>query len=179
MRLHKHPDFRDAIIAASSYFAPRRISPQLIEKDYYATETLRTIADHWGAKVIFKGGISLSKGWDLIDRFSEDIDLFLNKQAFSPPLGGNRIDRELAEIEAAVSQLSGLSLLENLGNRKRGVSRNCYFDYRSAFQGPDIISLIAPRILLEMGTRSGDYPTQTRELSSYLADFLRGTGESC
>jgi Nucleotidyl transferase AbiEii toxin, Type IV TA system len=83
MRLHEHPDFRDAIIAASSYFAPRKISPQLIEKDYYATETLRTIADRWGAKVIFKGGTSLSKGWDLIDRFSEDIDLFLNKQAFS------------------------------------------------------------------------------------------------
>ena len=41
MRLHQHSEFRDAIVAASTYFAPKGISTQLIEKDYYVTEALR------------------------------------------------------------------------------------------------------------------------------------------
>ncbi len=93
----------DAIIAAGKYFAPKGIATQLIEKDYYVTEALRTMANRWESQVIFKGGTSLSKGWQLIDRFSEDIDLFLNKQAFTSPLGANRVDKELVEIETAVA----------------------------------------------------------------------------
>jgi Nucleotidyl transferase AbiEii toxin, Type IV TA system len=178
MRLHQHPDFRDAIVAARKYFAPKGIATQLIEKDYYVTEALRTIANRWESQVIFKGGTSLSKGWQLIDRFSEDIDLFLNKQAFTPPLGANRVDKELIEIETAVAIHPGLMLESQLGNRKRGASRNSYFDYESRFQGAETISLIAPQILLEMGTRSGNYPTQTIQLSSYLVDFLQAIGES-
>jgi hypothetical protein len=52
MRLHQHPDFRDAIVAASNYFAPKGISTQLIEKDYYVTEALRMIALRWQGEVI-------------------------------------------------------------------------------------------------------------------------------
>ena len=65
----------------------------MIEKDYYVTEALRIIA---GAsdKVIFKGGTSLAKGWNLIQRFSEDIDIFLDPAAFDPALGKRGIDRE-------------------------------------------------------------------------------------
>jgi hypothetical protein len=178
MRLHEHPDFRDALIAAGAHFSARGISTQLIEKDYYVTEALRLIAASWNHQVIFKGGTSLSKGWQLIDRFSEDIDLFLDKTVFTPPLGTNRVDRELAEIETVVSLHSGLTIVPELGNRKRGVSRNSYFDYPSLFQGAETVSLIAPQILLEMGTRSGNYPTQIVKLTSYLADFLKETNES-
>jgi hypothetical protein len=177
MKLHQHPDFRDAVIAAGKYFESKGIANQLIEKDYYVTEALRTIANRWESQVIFKGGTSLSKGWQLIDRFSEDIDLFLNKQAFTPPLGANRVDKELVEIETAVAFHPGLILESQLGNRKRGASRNSYFDYESRFPGAETISLIAPQILLEMGTRSGNYPTQMVQLSSYLVDFLQATGE--
>jgi Nucleotidyl transferase AbiEii toxin, Type IV TA system len=177
MKLHQHPDFRDAIIAAGKYFEPKGIANQLVEKDYYVTEALRTIANWWESQVIFKGGTSLSKGWQLIDRFSEDIDLFLNKQAFTPPLGANRVDKELVEIETAVALHPGLMLENHLGNRKRGASRNSYFDYESRFPGAETISLIAPQILLEMGTRSGNYPIQMIQLSSYLVDFLQATGE--
>jgi hypothetical protein len=87
MRLHEHPDFRDALIAAGAHFSARGISAHLIEKDYYVTEALRLISAGRNHQVIFKGGTSLSKGWQLIDRFSEDIDLFLDKTAFTPPLG--------------------------------------------------------------------------------------------
>ena len=51
----------------------RGLRPAVIEKDYYVTEALRIISVTAGDKVIFKGGTSLSKGWTLIQRFSEDI----------------------------------------------------------------------------------------------------------
>jgi len=46
----------------------------LVEKDYWVTHTLWAIAEQ-GFEVWFKGGTSLSKGYDLIERFSEDIDV--------------------------------------------------------------------------------------------------------
>jgi predicted nucleotidyltransferase component of viral defense system len=51
-----------------------------IEKDWWVTLCLNAsfllpYSDH----IIFKGGTSLSKGWDLIERFSEDIDLAIDR----------------------------------------------------------------------------------------------------
>lgn len=59
-----------------STFQDQGLRPAIIEKDYFVTEALRVIAEIAAEKVIFKGGTSLSKGWNLIRRFSEDIDLF-------------------------------------------------------------------------------------------------------
>jgi hypothetical protein len=50
-----------------------RFSPVSVS---YVTEALRVIAKTSGDKIIFKGGASLAKGWNLIQRFSEDIDIF-------------------------------------------------------------------------------------------------------
>ena len=77
MKLCEHPEFVQAILRASEHFRSRGLRPALVEKDYYVTETLRLIAGAVGDQVIFKGGTSLSKGWNLIQRFSEDIDIFL------------------------------------------------------------------------------------------------------
>jgi hypothetical protein len=71
VRLVEHPDFDQAVIGAGEYYAERRLRPALIEKDYYVTEALRIIAHIHGDKVIFKGGTSLAKGWNLIQGFSE------------------------------------------------------------------------------------------------------------
>jgi predicted nucleotidyltransferase component of viral defense system len=173
--MFEHPDFRDAVIGAREHFDRFGLTEQFIEKDYYVTEALRIVANQWRTQVIFKGGTSLSKGWKLIERFSEDIDLFLNKQEFDPPLGANRIDRELAAIESAVGEHPGLTLEPDSSKRKRGVFRNSYFSYTQQFSGNQAI---ANRVFLEMGTRSGTYPTQTVQLSSYVAEFLREIGQS-
>ena len=54
-----------------------------IEKDWWVVQTLRIVFTMDIARyVIFKGGTSLSKAWNLIDRFSEDIDLALDKAVF-------------------------------------------------------------------------------------------------
>ena len=88
MRLFEHPDFEQAILQAAEHFRTRGLRPAIIEKDYYVTEALRIIAATVGEKTIFKGGTSLSKGWNLIRRFSEDIDVFLD------PCGVRSGDRE-------------------------------------------------------------------------------------
>jgi hypothetical protein len=56
------------------------LSPYAVEKDWWVTQTLNIlfqteIAPH----LVFKGGTSLSKAWKLIERFSEDIDLALDR----------------------------------------------------------------------------------------------------
>lgn len=102
MKLFQHRDFDQAILRATEHFKSRGLRPAMIEKDYYVTEILRIVAGT-GDKVIFKGGTSLLKGWDLIARFSEDIDIFLDPAAFDPPLGGNGINRELKELRDAVA----------------------------------------------------------------------------
>ena len=84
MKLYEHPDFEQAILRAAEHFRGRGLRPAVIEKDYYVTEALRIISVTAGDKVIFKGGTSLSKGWNLIQRFSEDIDIFLDPLAFKP-----------------------------------------------------------------------------------------------
>lgn len=175
MKLFEHPDFKDLINAAKQEFTHLGLTEQFIEKDYYITEALRIVAMHYPGQVIFKGGTSLSKGWKLIERFSEDIDLFLNRKSFSPNLGGNKVDKCLKEIEVLVSNHPGLTLLTEEYRRKRGVNRNSLFSYKQEFN--DNIA-IPSRIKLEMGTRSGTYPTKKVLLSSYVAEFLEKTNDS-
>jgi predicted nucleotidyltransferase component of viral defense system len=102
VRLLDHPDFDQAIVRAAKHFERKGLREALIEKDYHLTEALRLIAQGGEDKVIFKGGTSLSKGWNLIERFSEDVDIFLDPTAFSPPLGRKAIDRELKERNSQV-----------------------------------------------------------------------------
>ena len=46
----------------------------VVEKDYYVTLILKLLSEKL-EKCVFKGGTSLSKGFHVIDRFSEDIDI--------------------------------------------------------------------------------------------------------
>ncbi len=64
-------------------FAISGIAEKAIEKDWWVTLTLKALFGTLYAKhLIFKGGTSLSKGWKLIERFSEDIDIALEPEAF-------------------------------------------------------------------------------------------------
>jgi predicted nucleotidyltransferase component of viral defense system len=81
VKLFEHRDFEQAILQAAEHFRAQGLRPAIIEKDYYVTEALRVIASSAGDKVIFKGGTSLLKGWNLIQRFSEDIDRGLHAEA--------------------------------------------------------------------------------------------------
>ena len=112
MRLFEHADYEQAILQAAEHFRGRGLRPAIIEKDYLVTEALRVVAATGGDRVIFKGGTSLSKGWNLIQRFSEDIDIFLDPIAFDPPLGKRGIDRELKKLRDAVGAHPALTFTE-------------------------------------------------------------------
>lgn len=69
--LHNLSDFKDLLLVVSR---EKRILPQLVEKDYWIMHCL------YGLKKLnldfkVKGGTSLSKGYGIIHRFSEDIDI--------------------------------------------------------------------------------------------------------
>ena len=54
-----------------------------VEKDFWVCWTLRKLFElpEWGEHLTFKGGTSLSKCWNLIERFSEDIDIVIERDA--------------------------------------------------------------------------------------------------
>ncbi|MEI6187726.1 MAG: nucleotidyl transferase AbiEii/AbiGii toxin family protein [Alphaproteobacteria bacterium] len=64
--------------------AATKISPILLEKDYWVSSLLNLIFQMDESKnMIFKGGKSLSKCYGLIQRFSEDIDFTIDKTIFA------------------------------------------------------------------------------------------------
>jgi len=170
MKLFEHPDFDQLVLQAAEHFSKRGLRPAIIEKDYYVTEALRVIAAVAGDKVIFKGGTSLSKGWNLIQRFSEDIDIFLDPHAFAPVLGRKAIDRELKKLRDAVGSHPALTFVDRESLTIGGFGRNDRFAYSQRFGGP---GEVASRVFLEAGTASGREPTAVVELSSHLGQFLK------
>jgi hypothetical protein len=175
MKLFEHPDFEQAILSAADHFREQGLRPAIIEKDYYVTEALRIIATSAPDKVIFKGGTSLSKGWNLIQRFSEDIDIFLDPLAYEPALRKNGIDRELKKLRDAIAAYPALTFVEGESQTIGGFGRNDRFAYEQRFGGPGEVT---PRVLLEAGAASGREPTSVVQLSSYLGQFLRDKGPS-
>ena len=173
MKLFEHSDFEQAIIRAADHFRPRGLREAIIEKDYYVTEALRIIERECGGAVIFKGGTSLSKGWNLIQRFSEDVDIFLDPTAFDPPLGKRGIDRELKKLRDAVATHPALTFVAKESQTIGGFGRNDRFEYAQRFAGTGDIR---NRVLVEAGSASGREPTETVTLQSYVGQFLRETG---
>ena len=61
----------------------RQIDEAAAEKDWWVTAVLYALFHTCVSEyLLFKGGTSLSKGWDIINRFSEDIDLALSRDYF-------------------------------------------------------------------------------------------------
>jgi predicted nucleotidyltransferase component of viral defense system len=175
LKLFEHPDFEQAIIRAAEHFHSSGMREAVIEKDYYVTEALRIIQQTAGDKVIFKGGTSLSKGWNIIQRFSEDVDIFFDPIAFEPPLGKNAINRELKKLRQAVEGHPGLKFIEEESRTIGGFGRSDHFEYVQQFASSGDIR---NRVLLEVGTASGTEPTECIKLQSYVGKFLNETGIS-
>ncbi len=72
--LHNHRQFPDLIRIVAEQ---KGIDPALVEKDYWIMHCLYGLKKQ-AFQFQLKGGTSLSKGFGLIDRFSEDIDMHIN-----------------------------------------------------------------------------------------------------
>lgn len=75
--LHELKDFAELLRVVA---AEKRIQPQLVEKDYWIMHCLYGLQQQ-GFAFELKGGTSLSKGYRIIERFSEDIDVRIEPQA--------------------------------------------------------------------------------------------------
>jgi hypothetical protein len=73
--IHEDPDFGQLVQIVARATG---IAAALIEKDYWVTHTLWAL-HRTGLSIWFKGGTSLSKGFGLIQRFSEDLDLMVEQ----------------------------------------------------------------------------------------------------
>jgi len=71
MFLHELPDAKELFLVVSE---EKAINPSIVEKDYWVMHTLWGLQQQ-GFDFELKGGTSLSKGFDIINRFSEDIDI--------------------------------------------------------------------------------------------------------
>ena len=170
MRLFEHDEFEQAILQAARRLG---VSEQFVEKDYYVTEILRIVVEQLDGKAVFKGGTSLSKGWGLTNRFSEDIDLFVNRDMFEPRPGGNKMDRILKELSVTVSEHPALTWLEDEGRTIGGLGREDYFEYRTRFAD---LPRLRPVVRLEPGIASGTFPTEEVTITSLVGAYLVESG---
>lgn len=152
-----------------------RIPVQFVEKDFWVTELLRAVvsgAADAGAVAVFKGGTSLSKGYRLIERFSEDVDILL-----VPPrgLGEQARHRVLKRICRTVASHFGLAAGDGeVIQSETGIKRNVRFPYASRFErGP-----LSEGVLLEMGVRGGPEPRTTMQLRSLAAEYALDSGSA-
>ena len=89
-------DKAEKVAVFNAIATQKGMKPFAVEKDWWVSRTLEIIFQMEIAKhLVFKGGTSLSKAWNLINRFSEDIDLAINKDffGFTGELGKNQRDK--------------------------------------------------------------------------------------
>ena len=176
--LHDLKDFRDLIQVVSS---ERRILPQLIEKDYWIMHVLHGLAAQWFVFEL-KGGTSLSKGYQIIERFSEDIDIRIEPPAELQVMAGKNHQKP-AHVESRRRFFDWLA--ENI--RIPGiesVNRDHEFD-DDQFRGAGIrliyptalraIDGLKPGILLEVGF-DDTTPNEAVDISSWSLDKAVASG---
>ena len=92
----------------------------VIEKDYYVTMILRLLSEQLEL-CVFKGGTSLSKGFHVINRFSEDIDITFNEH-----IGESRRKKLKHVVLKGISEKLGMPIV-NWNETQSDRDYNAYF----------------------------------------------------
>jgi len=163
-------DFNDLIRAAADDI---HLPPDAVEKDYYVVRALRALQNQLPGRFLFKGGTSLSKGWGLIDRFSEDIDLLFRREHGGEQVTKNGMDRLLKEAQTTVENTPAFTLKES--NSSKGLRRASSFTYPRQYRS---IAPIGDTVLLEMGCRGGTQPSQHRTIRAFVTAYLEKRGQT-
>jgi len=67
----------------NEYKQSMNLSPKAVEKDWWVCHVIKALFSLRCADALtFKGGTSLSKGWGVLERFSEDVDISFDKSFF-------------------------------------------------------------------------------------------------
>lgn len=178
--LHRHRDYPDLIRTLSDTMG---IAPDLVEKDYWIMHCLYGL-QRQGYQFELKGGTSLSKGYGIIRRFSEDIDLRI-----APPLDpkvytGKNHDKPLHcdSRKAFYDELTAEIRIDGIVH----IARDPAFDdekYRSggirlSYEGVNPLSAgLKDGILLEVGFDQVA-PNSRLDIGSWALDFALDAGMS-
>ena len=166
MNLHQDLKlFSNTLRAASQHLG---INLEFVEKDYWITWVLSRLANSkYVNDSVFKGGTSLSKGFDLIERFSEDVDIaIINNNEKT----GNEIKNIIRTIEKEIT--SDLNELQIDGVTSKGSRfRKSVFEYVTTEKGN-----ASNKLIVEINSFANPFPFQKLTIQSMVFDFLMKTG---
>jgi len=165
MKLHENKKlFTDAIRATAEFKGIREI---YIEKDYWVTLALKTVFNHPDCvDAVFKGGTALSKCFNIVKRFSEDIDLVVVRHDGD---SNNRMAKKIKAITNAVEGVLPEIEVEGI-TRKRGKNRKIAHTYTKEFSG--VYGQIRDVVIIEASWLGSSEPNETHTISSYLYEMM-------
>lgn len=177
--LHNHPEFPELIRIVAHQ---RGIDPALVEKDYWIMHCLHGL-QQLGLTFELKGGTSLSKGFQIINRFSEDIDIRVE-----PPedqdVKTRRNQDKPAHIQSRRDFYDWLAKTIRVDGIER-VERDTAFDNRTLMSAgirldykthAAALDGLRPGVLLELGF-DDVAPNTKKDISSWLYDYAAGKVE--
>ena len=180
--IHEDQDF-DALLRIVA--SKRKLPPGLVEKDYWVTHTLWAL-HQTGLAIWFKGGTSLSKGFGLIERFSEDLDLKIEpgSNAALPAVSNWKSEGSQA-TQARRARFEKLPLLLEVPGAQVSLDRSLEdrawrsVNIRVTYPGrhlSDLRGVLAPFVLLEVGSARVT-PFIAREMTSFVHEELSVQGQ--
>jgi predicted nucleotidyltransferase component of viral defense system len=159
-----------------------------IEKDWWMVRTLETVFQtEIATHTVFKGGTSLSKAWNLIDRFSEDIDLALDRKflGFDKEMTKSQVKKLREQSFKYISQ-NYFPLLQKTFHdagftevevKLRATTSNDQDPLIIEVNYPGVTdksAYLQPRVLIEIGSRSLIEPFSERQFSSFVGEHFKG-----
>ncbi|MBX9911153.1 MAG: nucleotidyl transferase AbiEii/AbiGii toxin family protein [Beijerinckiaceae bacterium] len=172
--LHNHPQFADLIRIVAN---DQGIAPGLVEKDYWIMQSLYGL-QQLGMTFELKGGTSLSKGYGLISRFSEDIDIRIEPPADPAVMIGRNHDKP-AHVQSRkdfYDRLAQTIAIDGITSIERDTAFDETRQYRSAGIRLTYASIngsiegLKDGVLLEVGF-DDVAPNEARDISSWAYDF--------
>lgn len=165
MRLHENKTlFRQAVQFTSDQM---QILPIFVEKDYWVTYALYTIFNHEiGKDTVFKGGTALSKCYQLIDRFSEDIDLVVLRREEETD---SRLKTKITTISKVVDAVLPEIAMAGL-TQKMGMNRKTAHSYHKEFQGA--FGQVRDVIVVEATWLGHSEPSTMRKVQSMVGEMM-------
>ncbi|KAA6318510.1 hypothetical protein EZS27_031488, partial [termite gut metagenome] len=170
MTLHTNSkDFAELIRLAATRF---NIALEYIEKDYWITLVLSRLAySSYAESVVFKGGTALFKGYRLINRFSEDIDI----ATINENLSGNALKTKIRAIEKSITaELT--EIIEPELTSKGSMFRKSIFQYPHTIADRLNVN-VQKRIIVEINSFANPYPYVSQSITSFIVDFLLETNQ--
>ena len=169
MNLHNDKDACVELITAAS--VDLKIPANIIEKDYYVTLALRELSSRI-RRMVFKGGTSLTKCYQILDRFSEDIDI---SYAASEGIPGESRKRQLKK--AVVASMDYLNFpITNLEETRSRRNYNCYHAAYPSIYAP--ISELKSELIIETYIALLSFPTTVRMTDNYIYRFLQQSDQT-